>query len=83
MHGEPGGVLARLLHDASVDAGFDTDRVRIADDEPHAVRQVLDSAEAGDLVVITADEPLYLRGTVWSGGRISLRPGGYSLYSQG
>ena len=31
-------------------------RVRIAADEPHAVRQVLDSAEAGDLVVIAADD---------------------------
>ena len=47
---------ARLLHDATVDTGFDCSRVRTADDEPHAVRQVPDSAEAGDLVVIAADD---------------------------
>ena len=54
--GRQPGALARLLHDAIVDAGFDCSRVRIADDEPHAVRQVLDSAESGDLVVIAADD---------------------------
>ena len=31
-------------------------RVRIAADEPHAVRQVLEAAERGDLVVIVADD---------------------------
>ncbi len=50
------GKIARLLHDAIIEAGFDADRVRVADNEPHAVRQVLDRARPGDLVVIAADD---------------------------
>ncbi len=30
--------------------------MRVADNEPHAVRQVLDRARPGDLVVIAADD---------------------------
>ena len=56
LRGRDAGSVAQLLHDAIVAAGFDAERVRIADDEPHAVRQVLDRARAGDLVVIAADD---------------------------
>ncbi len=36
--------------------GRSTARGRVAADEPHAVRQVLETAERGDLVVIVADD---------------------------
>ncbi len=49
-------MLSRLLYEAIVDTGFDCSRVRIAADEPHAVRQVLETARSGDLVVIIADD---------------------------
>ncbi len=45
------GKIARLLRDSIIEAG-----VRVADTEPHAVRQVLDRARPGDLVVIAADD---------------------------
>ena len=54
--GREKGAIAEILHKSILATGFDPNRVRIADDEPHAVRQVLDKAESGDLVVIVADD---------------------------
>jgi cyanophycin synthetase len=56
LRGRDPGTIAQILHQAILDTGFDGDRVRVATDEPHAVRQVLDMARAGDLVVIIADD---------------------------
>ena len=54
--GREEGSIADLLQRAILEAGFPTERVRIAADEPHAVRQVLETARSGDLVVIVADD---------------------------
>ena len=50
------GTIADLLQGAILDAGFPAEHVRVANDEPHAVRQVLEAAHGGDLVVIIADD---------------------------
>ena len=54
--GRAEGTIAKLLQRAILDTGFPAEKVRIADDEPHAVRQVLETARPGDLVVIIADD---------------------------
>ncbi len=56
LRGRPEGTIAEMLHTAILNAGFPPDKARIASDEPHAVRQVLEAAESGDLVVIIADD---------------------------
>ena len=54
--GRAEGTIAELLQRAILDSNFPPEHVRIAADEPHAVRQVLETARAGDLVVIIADD---------------------------
>ena len=56
LRGRDAGSVSTLLLESILEAGFDPDHVRVADDEPHAVRQVLDRARSGDLVVIAADD---------------------------
>ncbi len=56
QRGRAKGTIAELLHHAILEAGFPRENVRVAADEPHAVRQVLATARPGDLVVIVADD---------------------------